>query len=49
MARAFDLDMGVNNSYLFAEYLSATIDDFGDRNSLHLGDDTVFFGVAFDF
>ncbi len=49
MARAFDLDMGVNNSYLFAEYFSATVDDFGDANALHLGDDTVFFGLAFDF
>jgi MYXO-CTERM domain-containing protein len=49
MARTFDLDMGVNNSYLQVEYVSATIDDFGDENSLRLGDDTVLFGIVFDF
>jgi hypothetical protein len=49
MARTFDLDMGVNNSYVFVEYLDATIDDFGDEDSLHLGAEVVFWGLAFDF
>jgi len=49
MARTFDLDMGVNNSYLFIEYLSATVDDFGDHDSIRLGDDAAVFGLAFDF
>lgn len=49
MARTFDLDMGVNNSYLFVEWLDATVDDFGEDNALHLGAEVVFWGLAFDF
>ena len=49
MARTFDLDMGVNNSYLFLEYYDATIDDFGDDNALHLGAEVLFRGLAYKF
>ena len=49
MARTFDLDLGVNNSYLFVEYFDATIDDFGDANAMHLDAEVVFWGLAFDF
>lgn len=49
MAQSFDLDMGVNNSYLYVEYLVTKLDRFGDRTSLTLSADTLFFGIAFDF
>ncbi len=49
MAHAFDLDMGVNNSYLFAELLVTRIDRFGERNSLNLSAESFSFGIAFDF
>jgi len=49
MAQSFDLDMGVNNSYLYLEYLVTDIDRFGDKTSLRLSSNTLFFGIAFDF
>ncbi|MCA9300544.1 MAG: hypothetical protein KDA28_15845, partial [Phycisphaerales bacterium] len=49
MAQAFDANSGVNNSYIFAEYLIANIDDFGSSDSWDLGDRTAMFGLAFEF
>lgn len=49
MATSFDHDMGVNNSYLFFEYLVTRIDRFGDGKSMVLSANTPFFGIAFDF
>jgi len=49
MASTFDLDMGVNNTYLFAEYLMTEINDFGDRSSINLSGNSLSFGIAFDF
>ncbi len=49
MARAFDAEAGVNNSYFFAEWYYASDDDFGSSSSWQLGDSTALFGLAFDF
>lgn len=46
--RSFDIEMGVNHSYLFAEYQMMTADDFGSGKSLVLSDDLFVFGLAFD-
>lgn len=47
-AAVFDLNWGVNNSYLFAEYMVTRIDDFGG-DSLDLSDEIWAFGLAFEF
>jgi hypothetical protein len=44
--RAWDLEMGVNHSYLFAEFMS--VRDW-DRPQLRLGSNTWVFGLAFEF
>lgn len=49
MARTFDVDFGVNNSYILVEYVWARIDDFGSKNSIRLGGGYVNFGLAFEF
>ncbi|RME28491.1 MAG: hypothetical protein D6806_02795, partial [Deltaproteobacteria bacterium] len=41
--------VGVINSYLFAEYCWSFIDQFGSGNHFDLGDDTVMFGLAMEF
>lgn len=46
--RSFDIEMGVNHSYLFAEYQKMTADDFGSGKSLVLSDELFVFGLAFD-
>ena len=48
MAGDFDRQAGVNNSYLTAEYLYSKVDDFGEAESLRLGDGTLFIGFALD-
>lgn len=47
-AKSFDMELGVNHSYLFAEYQSMSINNFGDGKALDLSDNVVFFGLAFD-
>lgn len=47
-AAYLDLSWGVNNSYLFAEYMVTKIDDFGGA-SLDLSDNMLLFGLAFEF
>jgi hypothetical protein len=47
-ARSFDIEMGVNHSYLFAEWRRLSLNDFGDPKSIDLSDDVLVFGLAFD-
>jgi hypothetical protein len=48
-ASSFDMEIGVNNSYIFVEFLYAQVDDFGSSNSIRIGDGLLFGGLAFDF
>jgi hypothetical protein len=49
MATGFDLDAGVNSSYLLIEYTVMKVDDFGDKNSIRLGKDGILsFGLALE-
>jgi MYXO-CTERM domain-containing protein len=47
-ARSFDIEMGVNHSYLFAEYRKLVLTDFGNPKSIDLSDGIFAFGLAFD-
>lgn len=47
-AASFDLSWGVNNSYLFGEYMISRIDSFGAAG-LDLSDEQWLFGLAFEF
>lgn len=47
-AATFDMNWGVNNSYLFAEYMIASIDDFGGAG-LDLSDNMWLFGLSFEY
>lgn len=47
-AAAFDLSWGVNNSYLFAEYMVSRVNSFGSAG-LDLSDEQWLFGLAFEF
>ena len=49
MAQSFDIEAGVNNSYIFAELLYADISDFGSSKSWDVGALTGLFGLAFEF
>lgn len=49
MARTFDVDFGVNNSYILVEYVWSRLDDFGSASSIRLGGGYVNFGLAFEF
>ncbi len=48
MARDLDSATGINNSYLFAEFLHADIRDFGADDSWDVGDTTFLFGLGFE-
>ena len=47
-ARDFDSDLGINHSYLFAEYTHAEVDNFGGKG-LVLSSRHWMFGLAFDY
>ncbi|MCO4763158.1 MAG: hypothetical protein KC502_16695 [Myxococcales bacterium] len=47
-ARGFDIEMGVNHSYLYVEYQRLSLTNFGDAKSLDLSDELIVFGLAFD-
>lgn len=47
-AAAFDLSWGVNNSYLFVEYMMTKIDDFGG-GGFDLSDNIWMFGLSFEY
>lgn len=48
MAADFDRDAGVNNSYLTIDYQTAQISNFGAGETLWLGSDVLFIGLALD-
>ena len=48
MARNFDNVTGINNTYLFVEYLGAQVNDFGGARSWDIGDRVLMFGIAFE-
>ncbi|QRK04725.1 hypothetical protein JQX13_31395 [Archangium violaceum] len=48
LARDFDTDLGVNHSYLFAEYTYAKVNNFGGQG-LNLSDSYWMFGLALDY
>ncbi len=47
-ARSFDIEMGVNHSYLYVEYDRRVLNDFGSSKSIDLSDGVFSFGLAFD-
>lgn len=47
--RAWDQQMGVNHSYLFAEYTRSDLGTTGDRAQLRLGSETWNLGLAMEF
>lgn len=47
-AASFDMNWGINNSYLFAEYMVTRIDDFG-KSGFDLSDNLWMFGLAFEY
>ena len=48
-AQTFDQEVGVNNSYLYADFFLARVDQFGKRNKLDLSDITWTVGLAVEF
>lgn len=42
-------EFGIDNSYFFTEYMMAEVDDFGSSSSIDLSDETLMFGLAFDY
>lgn len=49
MAASFDSSTGINNSYLFAEFLGSRVNNFGGQHSWDLSDNIFMFGLAFEF
>ncbi len=47
--RAWDLEMGVNHSYIFAEYVRSDLSGLGARPQLRLGTETWNVGLAMEF
>jgi hypothetical protein len=48
LARDFDMDLGVNHTYLFAEYSFSEVNNFGGAG-FNLGSHNWMFGFAFDY
>jgi hypothetical protein len=48
LARDFDSDLGINHSYLFAEYTYAKVNNFGGEG-FNLSDSYWMFGLALDY
>jgi len=48
MAREFDEDLGVNQSYLFIEMTQLSVDDGGSETSFNMSDTLFSFGLGFD-
>ncbi|MCL2326832.1 MAG: MXAN_2562 family outer membrane beta-barrel protein [Proteobacteria bacterium] len=50
MAKSFDVEWGVNNSYIFAEFMYAQIDNFGAKGAFNLTDQATFLiGLGLEF
>jgi hypothetical protein len=47
--RQLDEATGINNTYLFAEYMLATLDGIGQKDPLRVGSDSFVFGLTFEF
>jgi hypothetical protein len=48
-AQALDNEVGINNTYLFFEYTSTTLQGIAQSHVLYLGDSTWNLGLAFEF
>ncbi len=48
-ARGFDADAGVNHTYAFFELTTIQASGLGRKNALHVGDNTWFAGLLFEF
>ena len=50
MAKSFDVEWGINNSYIFAEYMYAQIDNFGASGAFNLTEKATFMiGLGLEF
>ncbi|MBO4350767.1 MAG: fibronectin type III domain-containing protein [Proteobacteria bacterium] len=50
MEKSFDVEWGINNSYIFAEYMYAQIDNFGAKGAFNLTDKATFhIGLGLEF
>jgi hypothetical protein len=49
LARDFDSDLGVNHSYLFAEYVHEDVNDFGNPQALNLSSRHWMFGLTLEY
>lgn len=47
-AKSFDIELGVNHSYLFVEHRWLNLTNFGSKDALDLSDNQLLFGIAFD-
>ncbi|MEO6600685.1 MAG: MXAN_2562 family outer membrane beta-barrel protein [Polyangiaceae bacterium] len=48
-ARDADNGLGINNSYIFAEWLDSELDAFGSKNRLNVGANSWVMGLAIEF
>jgi len=48
LARDFDTDVGVNHSYLFAEFNYAQVNNFSSTGGINLSGQYAMFGIAFE-
>ena len=48
-ARDADNSLGINNSYVFAEWYASELDAFGSKNRLNVGANTWVLGLAIEF
>jgi hypothetical protein len=47
--RQLDEATGINNTYVFAEYMASNLDGIAQKNPLLVGSDSFVFGLAFEF
>ena len=48
-AKNLDVDLGINHTYIFFEFVHVAADGLGADNKLHVGDTTWQGGIAFEF
>ena len=48
-ANQFDEELGVNHTHLFFEYSHMAVNGLGQKNRLHVGDDSWSAGLLFEF
>ena len=49
MAQTFDVETGVNNTFLFAEYQVSWVNDFGNGKTIDLSNRSFVAGISFEF